>query len=143
MCATKMAVGLLLGIVFLFINPTTSAVVVPEPFLGSWAGVPSASTLGPFTNNFTFSISKANNGDYLFEDNFAFDHCREFGWQRFYMNGETGGMYFCGTLGNFTSDLEAAGITRLEKFKVVKTQIFISPNNYVFLHRSTLYQIHP
>lgn len=74
-----------LSIVF---APVAADFRLPAAFEGTWQGVPYASVVGPWSENFTFSISKLDT-DYLFEANLPFDASPEFrpywSWQRSYL----------------------------------------------------------
>jgi len=62
---------------------------LPDGFEGVWQGIPYASVIGPWSHNFTFSIAKNVEGDYLFEANLPFDASpddwRFWSWQRSYL----------------------------------------------------------
>lgn len=65
---------------------------LPPSFEGTWQGIPYASVIGPWSENFTFSISRDDLGsesDYVFEANLPFDASPEFrdywSWQRSYL----------------------------------------------------------
>ena len=45
---------------------------LPANFEGTWQGIPEVSVIGPWSQNFTFSISK-DAEDYVFEANLPFD----------------------------------------------------------------------
>ncbi|KAK3240311.1 hypothetical protein CYMTET_49842 [Cymbomonas tetramitiformis] len=96
---------------------------LPDAFEGKWRGIPAWNILGPWSVNLTFDISKAENGDYLFENNLGYEGLSDdtMGWQRFYVegSGETSGvLWYCGWLRNFLRDGGAglAGYARLEEF---------------------------
>ena len=102
----------------------SSNFVLPENFLGLWVGRPDYSMLGPWSNEalFGFSISRAPNGDYLFEDNLIYDSHQITGYQRFYVEGSgdtAGSLWYCGSLRNFSNYYENAGENGLEGFKSV------------------------
>eukprot|EP00439_Symbiodinium_sp_Y106_P078777 s1231_g17.t1 len=62
---------------------------LPPSFEGTWQGVPYASVVGPWSENFTFAITKLPQGDYLFQANLPFDASPKFrkywSWQRSYL----------------------------------------------------------
>lgn len=92
---------------------------LPESFLGLWIGTPQFNALGPFSNIYAFSISKSPAGDYLMEDNIAYDNGK-IGYQRFYVEGygdTAGSMWYCGAFYNYTNYVEQAGSSRLNGFK--------------------------
>merc|ERR1712072_1184001 len=78
---------------------------------GLWQGVPEFNIIGPWASNYTFGISRASNGDYLFENNLPYDSRENFrsekdllGWQRMYIEGSSGTpglLWYCGTLFNY------------------------------------------
>lgn len=86
--------------------------ILPKAFEGLWRGQASRNIIGPFTpNSFEFAISKAPNGDYLFEDNLLYDHAM-IGYQRFYVEGTgptAGTLWYCGALSNFSNAVEQTG----------------------------------
>ena len=84
---------------------------IPSSFEGNWVGIPSFSALGPFDNNYTFTITAVSNGDYLLENNIIYDGYL-MGWQRFYVEGTSpspGELWYCGYLRNFSNGAEEAG----------------------------------
>ena len=62
---------------------------LPVAFEGTWQGIPDASVIGPWSENFIFSISREDNSDYVFEANLPFDASPRFrafwSWQRSYL----------------------------------------------------------
>eukprot|EP00438_Fugacium_kawagutii_P035268 Skav227227 [mRNA] locus=scaffold2048:541165:543590:- [translate_table: standard] len=73
---------------------------LPTSFVGTWQGIPDASVIGPWTENFTFSISREGQDgqggqdsqgeeNYVFEANLPFDASdafdRYWSWQRSYL----------------------------------------------------------
>jgi len=75
-----------------FAKPETF--LLPATFEGAWQGVPHASVIGPWSENFTFAIAKdshkdGSDGSYLFEANLPFDASPAFrqfwSWQRSYL----------------------------------------------------------
>lgn len=94
---------------------------LPEAFIGTWQGTPEYSMLGPYSNNtYTFSISVSEKGDILFQNSLVFDEYSEMGYQRFYVEGygeNSGALWYCGALTNFSNEVEEAGRYRLDGFK--------------------------
>lgn len=103
-----------------------SSFTFPTSFEGFWAGRFEFAMLGPMSHFTAFSISKAPNGDYLMEQNIAYDDHELMGYQRFYVegSGETAGeLWYCGRLTNFSDGVENAGQVRLDGFKAQFTTI--------------------
>jgi hypothetical protein len=76
--------------------PPPSDVVLDKAMEGLWRGLPEYSILGPWSNNLTFAISRADNGDYLLSNNFDGPD-NSMGWQRFYLqsSGASAGQLGC------------------------------------------------
>ena len=74
---------------------------LPEEMLGLWInGIPTYSILGPRIGNFSFGVTRAENGDYLLQDQLVLDGV-DMGWQRFYVEGVSknpGLLWYCGYL---------------------------------------------
>jgi len=85
-------------------GPAGTPFRLPQGFEGLWRGVPAASILGPWNVNYTFGITRTENGDYLMDDNVLYiDNSTS--WQRFYVSssGPTRGvLWYCGTINKYS-----------------------------------------
>eukprot|EP00931_Biecheleriopsis_adriatica_P121129 TRINITY_DN96206_c0_g1_i1.p1 TRINITY_DN96206_c0_g1~~TRINITY_DN96206_c0_g1_i1.p1 ORF type:complete len:442 (+),score=58.57 TRINITY_DN96206_c0_g1_i1:65-1390(+) len=79
------------ALVLLALPALAESFALPRIFEGIWQGIPYASVLGPWSHNFTFSITRSVKGDYLLQANLPFDASPEFrqywSWQRSYLKG--------------------------------------------------------
>jgi hypothetical protein len=78
--------------------------------------------LGPYSEpSYVLSIAKSPEGDYLIENNLIYDtDGKVMGWQRFYVEGngdDSGVLWYCGSLRNFSGFVENTGAGRLNAFK--------------------------
>eukprot|EP00928_Gymnodinium_smaydae_P027537 TRINITY_DN21271_c0_g3_i1.p1 TRINITY_DN21271_c0_g3~~TRINITY_DN21271_c0_g3_i1.p1 ORF type:complete len:467 (-),score=42.74 TRINITY_DN21271_c0_g3_i1:197-1552(-) len=111
---------LALIISILLLETHGSSFTLPSAFEGLWSGIPEVSIMGPWSNNFTFSISKADNGDYVFQNMIPYDGGADRAWQRFYVeaSGETSGnLWYCN---GFSTSFAGAGA----RTKGSKTDLF-------------------
>eukprot|EP01038_Epipyxis_sp_PR26KG_P005553 gene5553-7674_t len=103
----------------------------PKMFPGLWMGKPIYNILGPFANNYLFSISNPTSiyGDYLIENNLFYENNAIMGYQRFYVEGgkgpsgadSAGELWYCGSLSNYSNVVEQTGSGRLNDFFLVET----------------------
>jgi hypothetical protein len=124
----KLGAAVALPLVATALTHTTSSNIsfaFPKGFEGLWKGVPQSSVLGPWENELVFSITKAQNGDYLLEDNMKYGSNAKnetgTGWQRFYVEGSgatSGSLWYCGVLSNFADATEETGMAYQDLFKV-------------------------
>lgn len=93
----------LASLCFPCVHSQAESFVLPPAFEGLWQGVPEFNIMGPWSNSLTFAITKASNGDYVFQDMIDYDGRTGWAWQRFYVEGSgatAGNLWYCNGFSN-------------------------------------------